>query len=143
MNSRGIVPRNALIISNKTGYIFQQVLTLYQPVAQLQTDIFQLPWQYSAKQEALQVATTLKEIRAAALALDQVIVVSSLEIPNIGDTLLAEILAKGRQNRHISLPLLSKGQLLIMLQYRCQIISILELTRLIRRQLCLGIRWKE
>ena len=61
----------------------------------------------------------LEEIQAATLALDQVIVVSSLEIPNIGDALLAEILAKGRQNRHISLPLLSKGQLLIILWYRC------------------------
>ena len=61
----------------------------------------------------------LEEIRDTALALDQVIVVSSLEIPNIGDTLLAEILAKGRQNRRVSLPLLSKGQLLIMLWYRC------------------------
>ena len=58
---------------------------------------------------------TLEEIQAATLALDQVIVVSSLEIPNIGDTLLAEILAKGRQNRYISLPLLLKGQLLIIL----------------------------
>ena len=62
---------------------------------------------------------TPEEIRAAALALDQVIVVSSLKIPNIGDALLAEILVKGRQNRYVSLPLLSKGQLLIMLQYRC------------------------
>ena len=57
----------------------------------------------------------LEEIQAAALALDQVIVVSSLEIPNIGDALLIEILAKGRQNYYISLPLLLKGQLLIML----------------------------
>ena len=55
------------------------------------------------------MATTPEEIRAAALALDQVVVVSSSEIPNTGDALLAEILAEGRQNRRVSLPLLSKG----------------------------------